>query len=201
MRSFEIVNDEAYRIISAFCTSVESGLRLADAVPGLLSERTGLGETLIHYLAVENQFAAIKALVEKKGADINTLNDFGGSPLSDASSLGHTELVKYLLSKGAQLQIAGQKESVLHAAVRSNNPGLVKSILEAGASVNGVEDLDETALHVAAEDDNRVEIVKLLLEAGADTNAKRIFEETPLDVATRSGSEKIITILSDATKH
>jgi ankyrin repeat protein len=204
LKSFEIkttadlVNKEAHRIISAFGTSVEAGLRLADVEPELLNARTGLGETPLHYLAVENQLAAVKALVEIKGADVNTLNDFGGSPLSEASALGYTELVRYLLSKGAKLKITDQKESVLHAAVRSSNFELVKTILDAGASVNDVEELGETALHVAAEDDGRAEIVKLLLEAAADINAKRIFDETPLEVAINKGSQEIVRILERA---
>jgi ankyrin repeat protein len=184
------VDEDSGRILRALFTSVEDGLRLLDAEPGLLSTRTGLGETLLHYLAVEDHLEAIKALIERKGADVNTLNDFGGSPLSEAAGLGYLELVKYLLSVGAKLQLPEQKESVLHAAVRSGSTELVKVILDAGAAVNDVESLDETALHVAAEDD-RVEIVRLLLAAGADPNAKRIFDETPIDVATRCGATKV----------
>ena len=184
------MDEDAGRILRALFTSVEDGLRLLDAEPGLLNTRTGLGETPLHYLAVENNIEAIKALVERKGADVNTLNDFGGSPLSEAASLGYIELVKYLLSVGAKLQIPEQKELVLHAAVRSGSTELVKVILDAGAAVNDVESLNETALHVAAEDD-RVEIVRLLLTAGADPNAKRIFDETPIDVATRCGATKV----------
>jgi len=184
------VDEDAGRILRALFTSVEDGLRLLDAEPGLLNTRTGLGETPLHYLAVENNIEAIKALVERKGADVNTLNDFGGSPLSEAASLGYIELVKYLLSVGAKLQIPEQKELVLHAAVRSGSTELVKVILDAGAAVNDVESLNETALHVAAEDD-RVEIVRLLLAVGADPNAKRIFDETPIDVATRCGATKV----------
>jgi ankyrin repeat protein len=163
---------------------------LLDAEPGLLNARTDLGETPLHYLAVEDHIEAIKALVERKGVDVNTLNDFGGSPLSEAASLGYVDLVKYLLSVGGKLQLPEQKESVLHAAVRSGSTELVKLILDAGAPVNDVESLDETALHVAAEDD-RVEIVRLLLAAGANPNAKRIFDETPIDVATRCGATKV----------
>jgi ankyrin repeat protein len=184
------VDENSGRILSTLFTSVEDGLRLLDAEPDLLNIRTGLGETPLHYLAVENNIEAIKALVEKKGADVNTLNDFGGSPLSEAAGLGYVELVKYLLSVGAKLQLPEQKESALHAAVRSGSAELVKVILDAGASVNDVESLDETALHVAAEDD-RLEIVMLLLAAGADPNAKRIFDETPIDVAIRCGATKV----------
>lgn len=182
--------EAADRILRAFFTSVDEGLSLLDTEPGLLHTRTGLGETPLHYLAVENHIEAIKALVEKKGADVNSLNDFGGSPISDAAGLGYVDLVKYLLSVGATLQIPEQKESVLHAAVRSGSAEMVKVILNAGAAVNNVETLDETPLHVAAEED-RVEIVRLLLEAGADPMAKRIFDETPLDVANREGATRV----------
>lgn len=188
------MSEKVYQLISAFCTSVEEGERMVDVEPTLLNERTGLGETVLHYLAVENQLAAVKALVEKKGADINTLNDFGNSPLSEATTLGHVQLVKYLLSRGASLKLVNQQDNVLHAAVRSGNVELIKVILDAGPNVNEVDDLDETALHVAAQDD-KPEMIKLLLEAGADINAKRIFDETPLDVAERNGSEKAISIL------
>lgn len=184
------MDEDAGRILCAFFTSVEDGLRLLEAEPGLINTRTGLGETPLHYLAVEDHIEAIKALVERKGANVNTLNDFGGSPLSEAAGLGYVNLVKYLLSVGAKLQLPEQKESVLHAAVRSGSTELVKVILDAGAAVNDVESLDETALHIAAEDDH-VEIVRILLAAGADPNAKRIFDETPIDVATRCGATKV----------
>ena len=121
------MNEDAERILRALFTSVEDGLRLLDAEPGLLDTRTGLGETPLHYLVVESHIEAIKALVERKGADVNTLNDFGGSPLSEAAGLGYVELVKYLLSVGAKLQLSEQKESVLHAAVRSGSAGALGS--------------------------------------------------------------------------
>jgi ankyrin repeat protein len=184
------MDEAANRILQAFFTSVDDGLSLLATEPDLLNARTGLGETPLHYLAVENQIEAIKALVEKKGADVNTLNDFGCSPISDAARLGYVDLVKYLLSVGAKLQLPQQKELVLHGAVRSGSVEMVKFILSAGAAVNDVESLGETALHVAAEDDH-VEIVQLLLEAGADPTAKRIFDETPLDVATNHGATRV----------
>lgn len=192
------MSERAYQLIAAFCRSVDDGKRLLDAEPALINERTRLGETVLHYLTVENQLAAVSALVEDWQANINTLNDFGASPLSEATSLGYVELVKYLVSKGARLKVENQQDSVLHAAVRSNQLELVKIILEAGAEVNEVGDLDETALHIAAEDDNRAEIVKLLLDSGADPTATRIFDETPIAVAERSGSARVLSILHKA---
>jgi ankyrin repeat protein len=73
-------------------------------------------------------------------------------------------------------------------------------LLAAGADVNEADDLDDTALHVAAERNDDDEIVKLLLEAGADINAQRLFDETPLDVAEYNGKSKIAAILRDAAE-
>ncbi len=187
-------NDKAHSLIRAFFSSVGAGRAALNADPSLINERSGLGETVLHYLAVENQLDAVKFLVEEKKADVNSLNDFGDSPLSEAAELGHVELVKYLLQKGAKLKFKGQKV-VLHGAVRGGNAEIVKILLAAGADVNEVGDLKDTALHVAAEWNEDDEITKLLLEAGADINARRIFDKTPLDVAEYNGASKIAAAL------
>ena len=192
------MSEKAYRLISAFFTSVEEGLRVLNAEPELLKELTGLGETPLHYLAVENHLDAVKALVEEKGAEINTVNNCGESPLSEASILGYLDLVNYLLSKGASLSLPKDLDPVLHSAVRSNKVEVVKVILAAGAPINEVIDLNETALHFAAQDDCRADAVEYLLEAGAEVNAQEGFGETPLDIAVWNGAKKIISILKKA---
>lgn len=188
------MESDAARLIQAFFLSVEDGQRLLAQEPALIAARDGLGETALHYLSVENQIEGVQVLVAN-GAEINTLNDVGGTPLSEAASLGYVDLVKYLLSTGAQLHIEGQHAPTLHEAVRSGNHEMVKAILEAGADVNEIASLDETALHVAAEEDGNVEIVQLLVAAGANLYAKRIFDETPLAVARRVGAEKVVKML------
>ena len=187
----------AKRLIDAFFESVDEGLRLLKAEPDLISVRDGLGETPLHYLAVENQLSAVRALVEH-GAEVNTLNDCGGTPLSEAASLGHVELVKYLLSVGAKLRIEGQKEPVLHEAVRSGSAEMTGLLLEAGAEVNAVNDIRETPLHLAAQDDKNLELARVLIQSGADINAKGLFDETVLAVAQRSGANGIAAELTQA---
>lgn len=193
------INERARHLVRMFFSSVEDGRKALLADPSLIDERSGLGETVLHYLAVEDQLDAVKFLVEEKKAEVNTLNDFGDSPLSEAAELGHVELVKYLLEKGAMLKLKGQKV-VLHGAVRGGNAEMVKILLAAGADVNEVGDLKDTALHVAAEWNEDDEISKLLLEAGADINARRLFDETPLDVAECNGASKIAAALRKASQ-
>jgi len=197
MAKVEDNGKEAYRLISAFFESVDNGTRLLKSEPGLMNERTGLGETPLHYLAVENQLDAVRALVEY-GADVNTVSEVNGTPLAEATRLGHTDLVKYLLSVNAKLWVEGQDEPVLHHAVRSGNIELVQIVIDAGAEVTGVNDLRETPLHLAAASDKDLEIVRLLIRYGADLTAKRIFDETPLAVAQNYGADSVAAELIKA---
>lgn len=177
--------DDAYRLIAAFCQSTADGLGLLAAEPHLALARTGLDETPLHYLAVENQLEAVQILV-KSGADVNTLNHCGATPLADAASLGHAKLVKYLLSHGAKLAVDGQDEPTIIRAASSGSLETVQLLLDAGADVNLRGDLEETALHIAAEKDN-LELVRLLVRSGADLNS-RAFDKTPLIAANWAGA-------------
>src|SRR3954470_25039144 len=51
--------------------------------PEVLNLRTGLGETALHYLAVENYADAVELLIDL-GADVNVKNEFGKSALQEA---------------------------------------------------------------------------------------------------------------------
>ncbi len=65
--------DDVYRLIRAFFQSTPEGLKLINAEPELINARTQhLGETPLHYLAVENKLEAVQALVIR-GAEVNTV--------------------------------------------------------------------------------------------------------------------------------
>jgi ankyrin repeat protein len=179
------VNDQsAHRVVAAAFDSPEEMVRLIAAEPDLLEARTGLGETPLHYLAVENQLRAVILLVES-GAAVNTVNEVGGTPLSEAASLGYEDLVEYLLKQGAALEIPGQHELTLHEAARGGSARIVDLVLAAGAIANEPNDPGETALHLAAEEERRLPALEALLEAGANVSLRNAFNETALDVALR----------------
>ncbi|TDI47618.1 MAG: hypothetical protein E2P02_02860 [Acidobacteria bacterium] len=46
---------------------------------------------------------AVRYLVEECGADVNARDQEGSTPLHNAASMGHVELIEYLLSKGADV--------------------------------------------------------------------------------------------------
>ena len=187
----------AHRVIAAALESPDSMLELVRAEPHLLEARTGLGETPLHYLVVENQLRAVILLVEA-GAAVNTISSVGGTPLSEAASLGYSEMVEYLLARGANLLLPEQHEPTLHEAVRSGEAGVVKMLLNAGARIDEQNDLHETALHLAAESADRLGVLEVLISAGADLTVQAAFNETPLDVALREGCDACAKALAAA---
>ena len=71
--------------------------------PGLLKLRSTIGETPLHYLVVENKIPSVKLLITK-GSDVNTKNEFYGTPLLDATSLEYLEMCSLLLRHGAAIE-------------------------------------------------------------------------------------------------
>lgn len=172
-------------------------LGLVRADPQLLEARTSLGETPLHYLVVENQLRAVLLLVEA-GAAVDTVSAVGGTPLSEAASLGYVDMVEYLLARGASLWLPGQHEPTLHEAVKGAAPLIVEMLLNAGAMLDEQNDLNETAVHLAAESDDRLGALKVLIGAGASLCVQAAFGETPLDVALREGSDACAKALAAA---
>ena len=91
-------------------------------------------------------------------------------------------MVAWLLANGAEVELEGQGEPTLLNAATSGNPAIVAMLIAAGADVAIVNDVQQTALHVAVESDERLLVTELLLDAGADLNALH-WGDTPLDVA------------------
>ena len=82
-------------------------------------------------------------------------------------------------------------------AVRANDVGAVRTLLDARADVNAVQPDGTTALHWAVERD-AIEIVQLLIRAGADVKATNRYGATPLWLASLNGNAATIGVLLEA---
>jgi len=76
--------------------------------PLALEMKDGLGETVLHYLAVENNPDGIKKLIAV-GATVNTQNVFGNTPIMESSQLGYRNIIALLYSSGADINIKNKK--------------------------------------------------------------------------------------------
>jgi ankyrin repeat protein len=185
----------AYILIKICLEDLEKGSEIINKAPEMVHDRTGLGETPLHFFSVENHLEAVK-LLHSKGAKINTVNECGGTPLSEAASLGYFEMVKYLLGNGAQIDgLFGTGDPIIHETIRSGNPDVVDLLVRHGADINARNSQNETSLHVAAENDEWLEVRKYLVGEGFNVNEIAAFNTTPLIAASLQGSIKTAMFL------
>ncbi|XP_046383816.1 ankyrin-3-like [Ischnura elegans] len=129
----------------------------------------------------------------KHGADVNneSVSDCidDNSPIHLAVQKGSMEMVKLLLSKGAEINALGKGKTPLHIATHNGYPPMVKLLLDHSADVNSVckskRNKDYTALLFAVENGND-EVVTFLINGGANVN-ECAGGYTPLHIAARNG--------------
>src|SRR5690606_4514713 len=89
--------------------------------------------------AASDQLEIVQHWIEKHPDEINAYASHGFTALGIASYFGHEEIVRYLLLKGADPNLAsnnGYQVYPLHSAISSNFEGIAKMLVEAGAEVN-----------------------------------------------------------------
>jgi len=71
--------------------------------PPLRTAVNGLGETVLHYQAVENDQEGVSWLASH-GFDINTRNEFGTPVVFEVAQLDYRDLLRWFISSGADLE-------------------------------------------------------------------------------------------------
>ncbi len=88
--------------------AVYSDLGLAESLlkedPSLVHATNGTGETVLHYIAIENGLEEVAWLIAH-GADVNAKDEFDETPLMSAAVLDHYKMCKLLLEHGADISI------------------------------------------------------------------------------------------------
>ena len=143
----------------------------------------------------------VKALLRNVNhVDINKCNDWEESPLILASEHRHCDIVKFLLSSGADTNLCDKLgQSPLILASRHGHCDIVKCLHSSGADVNLSEIFGQSPLFVASQE-GHCDIVKCLLISGADINLLDKDGKSPLFVASQEGHCDIVKCLlnSDA---
>jgi ankyrin repeat protein len=71
--------------------------------PALLHMMNSIGETALHFLAVEDDRDGV-AWLHARGADLDTKNSFGQPVIFEVASLGYKELFTWFKDNGANLR-------------------------------------------------------------------------------------------------
>jgi ankyrin repeat protein len=165
----------------------------------------------IHGAAMSGNVAAVKKFLQDKPSLLNARDPEGRTPLFVAVGNGRAEVVKLLLSMGADANAGNSQEgprpslfgpavfkskSPLFVAVEKGHADIVDLLIAAGANVNAKNDEGEvTALYEATRRKD-AEIVERLLKAGADVNVQlKRGGGTPLLLAAALGDKRIVEML------
>jgi ankyrin repeat protein len=163
-----------------------------------------MGNRLID-AAISGDLMKVRQLFDE-GADANFANRLGVTALMVAAQWNRPEVVRFLLSKGADVEAQESSSgcNALMFACLSGNPEVVRLVLEHGASVNARNIDGRTALMTAAFCGS-IELVKMLLRHGADVEATDRFGSTALSQASIAGHRDVVNLLmkreADATRH
>eukprot|EP00977_Amphora_coffeiformis_P017483 scaffold5754_cov166-Amphora_coffeaeformis.AAC.5 len=149
--------------------------------PDLVNFRDYDRRTALHIAASEGQLEICQFLVAK-GARINRVDRWGGSPLDDAHRGRFVDVVKFLRKNGAKFGSTSQATNFITAASDGDVEEL-QAFLDFGSVDVDQGDYDRrTALHLASGEGN-LEIVRMLCEAGANVNVEDRWGHRPLDDA------------------
>jgi ankyrin repeat protein len=136
------------------------------------------------FRAIRSTDLVVVRLLMEKGANPSVKTKDGSTPLMVASGLGARR---------------GGDEEVTEAEGRADPLEAIKLFLQAGADINGVNIVGNTAMHYAAQTGaNR--IVEFLATSGAKLDVKNKDGKTPLDMALAPGPRQMYDNASGAQK-
>ncbi len=125
----------------------------------------------LHKAIGNNEIEKVMNIIDN---DINLLespNPRGSTPLCVAASKGYSDIVKYLIKKGADVNKGNIFGSTpLHYAAWASDPELFNALLKAGANINAENNEGQTPLQYACMGGN-IDIMNVCISGGTDLKA------------------------------
>ena len=145
----------------------------------------------------------VAKILENDPEILNSFSADGFTALGLASFFGHLHLVKLLLDKGANPNIASNnqfKVAPIHSACAISNLEITELLIQHGADVNAKQMQGVTPLHSAVHN-GQTKLSKLLIDNGAEINAKTDNGETPLFMAKEKNFQETAELLINHGGH
>lgn len=139
-------------------------------------------------------FRAILEFLIEEGAQLDSRNEYGYTPIHIAVQNGYLDLIRLFVNKGADVDLPNNIGSTpLHTAILNKSLEVVKLLLECNADINGLNMDCLTPLYMATRKDIP-DIVFVLLKSGADTDLADESGWRPFDVAVQERRIEIVKI-------
>ena len=154
------------------------------------------GMSLLHCAVLKKQESIITYLLKVRACTPRTqIEKTGATPLYDAARMGTYDMVKSLVTYGADPNVATKAGlTPLHQAAARGNLDMVKDLVQAGADVNAIAENGRTPIFYAAER-GKASTVNFLLAKKAELNLADKDGMTPLHCAAFSGNVALVKFL------
>jgi len=177
---------------TAFVLTARAQAEISSETPAASEEETPRS---LHAAIKAGDLAEVKRLIAQ-GVDVNASEGDGTwTPLAEAAYRGHSEIVKVLLSNGAEVDKADGYYTPLYYAIWSDDNATVKALIEAGTNVNILPHEKDYPPVAYAIWQAHVDNVKTLLDAGATLDRKDRDGCTPLYWAAFSSSKEVFDLI------
>ncbi|XP_070548474.1 B-cell lymphoma 3 protein-like isoform X2 [Ptychodera flava] len=160
---------------------------------GNLTDRNG--QTSVHLACQRSNMECLHSVTtcSRHPVDLDAKNYEGLTPLHLAVSTGNADVIRFLLSKGADIDCPDGKSgrTALFYAVENEQKDVIEILLDHNADVNAQSYSGNTALHVAS-GRGFISIVRSLLRHGADMSMKNYHCDTAVTVAKDTSVSKVL---------
>ncbi|KAJ6216580.1 hypothetical protein RDWZM_007737 [Blomia tropicalis] len=191
-------NAEATAATVSSNTNTTSTATTAVLTPSLKSEHGAINAPCLTYVATPTEKPLAPHPKSKIASiDLNSQTDSNhDTALTLACAGGHEELVKLLLSRGADIEHREKKGlTPLMLAATNGHAKIVDILFANGADLEAQTDrTKDTALSLACSS-GRYEVVEVLLSRSANKEHRNVSDYTPLSLAASGGYVTIINLL------
>ena len=141
----------------------------------------------IFQAAYDGDLTQVKLLLERNPELVNEKDNNGLPLLTYPSAQGRIKIVKFLVAKGANINIASYSGNTpLTNAANNGHREVVEFLISKGADINAGNNTGDTSIFQAAVNGHN-DVVALLIAHGIDINAQKDDGRTILHQAARNG--------------
>lgn len=147
--------------------------------------------------AAQGHLEFVKQYLDINPSQVDVMSG-GKACIQVASHQGYVDLVRYLISKGANVNVVDKEgDSALHYAAFGNQPETMRVLLENGAEVNFLNSSHCSALHICAHK-KTPHCVRELLQHNANVNIQDSYGDTALHDAIGKENTEVVELLCNA---
>ena len=118
----------------------------------------------LHKAARQGQLQVVNWLIEEEEQKIEECDKFQMTPLHYAAEFGHIKVTKFLIEKGANIEVKNEDGNTpLHEAVDGSHFEVVKFLIEKGAQLDAKNNANDTPRTLAG---NHPGLLTCLIENG-----------------------------------